>query len=73
MLWVAIAIQGSKKRGFMEARTQREAVRAIAMSGGITLYDFEDTSRIVNKDPADTRTLPMVWLHSILGADMFTM
>lgn len=71
VIWAATAIERAKKRDATEARRQREAVRAIAASGGIVLYDFEDYSRHVNKSPIDTRTLPLVWLHSILGADMF--
>ena len=60
-----------QKRDATEAKRQRETVLAIARSGGIVLYDFQDASRYVDKSPVDTRTLPLVWLHSILGADMF--
>ena len=71
MIWAAIAIQRAKKRDLAEANRQHEAVRAIASSGGIVLYDFEDDSRYVDKTPTDTRTSLVMWLHSILGADMF--
>lgn len=70
-IWAATAIQRAKKRDATEAKRQREAVRAIAMSGGIVLYDFQDGSRYVDKSPVDTRTSSQVWLHSILGVDMF--
>lgn len=72
VIWSATAIQRAKRRDATQANKQHEAVRAIATSGGIVLYDFDDDSRYVNKSPIDTRTLPLVWLHSILGADMFT-
>ncbi len=65
------AIQLTKKRDATAAKRQREAVRAIASSGGIVLYDFQDDSRYVDKDPTDTRSAALVWVHAILGADMF--
>jgi hypothetical protein len=66
-----ISIQLAKKRNAPEAKRQREAVRAVAKSGGILLYDFHDDSEWVDKRPVDTRTTSQVWLHSLLGADMF--
>lgn len=71
VIWAATAIQRAKKRDVTEAKRQHEAVRAIAKSGGILLYDFQDGNEWINKRPVETRTSSQLWLHSILGADMF--
>ena len=71
VIWAATAIQRAKKRDMAEAKRQYEAVRAITGSGGVTLYDFEDDTRYVDKMPTDTRSLPVRWMHSMLRTDMF--
>ena len=66
----ATAIQRAKKRNATAAKRQREAVRAIAMSGGILSYDFHGDG-YVDKRRVDTRSGSQFWLHSVFGADMF--
>ena len=69
--WIVMTVYHTQKRTWVEAKRQRNAVRAISKSGGAVFYDFQEGEWGPNMERPDTRPPGIAWLQDYLGVDLF--